>query len=115
MLDTFHLDRRAYKRIPVNLNAKIIINGKTYIGIIKNVSEEGVEYFITTSIEVSEDFTLKKIIELNFQIPSGELLNLICEMNWFLRASLYDKTLTLGMKIIDPPIRYKEFVNTLQK
>ncbi len=107
------MDRRLFKRKNINLNAKIISGGKTYDGYIKNVSEGGVVYLMTFSIQVSEDFTPETIIELYFQIPSGETLHLYCEVKWFLKASLDDKTLNLGMKIIDPPPKYIEFIKTL--
>ena len=107
------MERRLSQRIPVTLDAHVSSGGKTYTGFIENVSKEGVEYLMVSSIEASKDFKPEKIIELYFQIPSGETLNLNCEVQWLLRASPNDKTLTLGMKIIDPPTKYKEFINSL--
>ncbi len=97
------------RKIPVSLNAKIVSGGKTYAGLIENVSEYG----MISMIQISKDFTPEKIIELNFQIPSGEILSLNCELIWFLRMPLCNKELTLGFEIINPPQKYKEFIITL--
>jgi hypothetical protein len=107
------MERRRFYRIPVKLKANIICGGKTYAGFIKNVSESGLGYLITSVVETPEDFKLKKIVQVSFQVPSDEMLNLKCEIIWFLRTPFDDKTLTLGMKIIDPPPEYKEFVKNL--
>ncbi len=108
-----NIERRLSKRISAYINANVFSGGKTYDGSIENVSEEGVEYLMTSLIEAPKNFTPEKIIVLNFQIPSGETLNLYCEVKWFLRTPPFNKKLTLGMKIIDPPPTYKEFVKTL--
>jgi hypothetical protein len=108
------MERRLFKRIPLNLKAKIICDGKAYDGFIKNVSETGIGYLVTSSVHISSEFIPTKIIELNFQIPLGETLNLICEIIWFLRTSPDAKILTLGMRIIDPPPAYKEFIKNLK-
>lgn len=107
------MERRLSQRIPVTLDAYFSSGGKTYTGLIENVSREGVEYLMVSSIQATKDFKPEKMIELYFQIPSGQTLNLNCEVKWLLKASQNDKLLTLGMKIIDPPQEYKEFINTL--
>ena len=107
------MERRRCNRIPVILKAKVIIGDKTYAGFIENVSVEGIKYSITSFFQTTKDFTPEMIIKLNFQNPSGETLNLNCELIWFSKISPNDTELTLGMKIIDPPQNYKEFVRTL--
>ncbi len=107
------MEKRRSDRIGLNLKAKIVSGGKVYNGFIKNVSESGIGYLITSSIHISKDFTPIKTIELNFQIPSDEILKLNCEIIWFSRTSPDAKILTLGMKIIDPPLKYSEWVKNL--
>ncbi len=107
------MEKRLFKRKTIHLNAMIISGGKTYDGYIENVSEGGVEYLMTSSINAPYDFTPETVIELIFQIPSGKTLHLYCEVKWFLKASLDDKKLNLGIKVIDPPPEYIEFVKTL--
>ena len=106
------MENRLSERIPCNLNATIMSEDGVFDGVIENVSECGVEYLITSSIISAGDFTPQKIIKLNFQIPSGEKLNLECEVEWFLKTpENKDKSLILGMKIIDPPEIYKDLVD----
>jgi hypothetical protein len=106
--------RKLTARTPVRLKAKIISGGETYPGFIQNVSESGMGYFIESLIKVEKDFAPKKIIELSFQIPSGETLNLDCEIIWCSRKTPDDKRLTIGIKIIKPPQKYKTFSKNLK-
>ncbi len=82
-------------------------------GSVENVSEDGVEYILSSLIDTSKDFVPDKIIDLNFETPSGDIINVQCEVKWFFRAAPDDKDLTLGMKIIDPPYEYKKLIRTL--
>jgi hypothetical protein len=91
------MEKRRHRRIPLNLSAKIISQGHAYDGLTENVSEGGLEYLITS-----------------LQIPSGETLTLSCEVRWFLRPSVLNTTLTLGLKILNPPDPYKEFIHSLK-
>ncbi len=106
------MEKRLSERIPCNLNATIMSEGSIFDGVIENVSEGGIEYLITSSIISSGNFTPQKTIKLNFQIPSGEKLDLECELEWFLRTPEdKDKSMIMGMRIIDPPEIYKDLVN----
>jgi hypothetical protein len=104
------MEKRHSERLLCHLKAKIISAGKTFDGFIENVSEEGLEYLISSLIQVPEDFTPEKMIKLIFQNHSGETINLTCEAKWFLRSSPDSKTLTVGMKIINPPQEYRELI-----
>ncbi len=86
-----------------------------YTGFIKNASEEGLAY------ETYSFASTKKKIDLMLKMPSGETLNLNCEIKW---SSLLDSpwplplnysTFNMGMKIIDPPLKYMEYVKKLQQ
>lgn len=100
------MERRHSKRVPVNLNAKIFSEEKVFDGIIENMSEDGLEYFMTSFVKVSGNFIPARSIKLNFQIPSGEMLDLNCELIWFLETSPGEKL--FGMKVLNPPLKYKE-------
>jgi hypothetical protein len=65
-------------------------------------------------IKVEKDFTPKTVIELSFQIPSGEAVNLDCEIIWCSRKTPNDKKLTIGIKIIKPTQKYKKFAKNLK-
>lgn len=106
--------KRRFKRYPVCLNARIVSCGKSYEGIIGNISEEGMEYSLSTFIQSAADFVPQKTIEIVFKIPSGETVNLRCEIRWFLRHSTGKNTLVLGMKIMEPPSKYKEWIKKVE-
>ena len=106
--------RKLTARTPVRLKAKIISGGKTYPGSIQNVSESGIGYFLESVIKTEKDFAPKKMIEVNFQTPSGETINLDCEIIWCSRKTPDDERLTIGIKIIKPPQKYKKFAKNIK-
>jgi hypothetical protein len=90
------------------------MNDQKYTGFIKNISEGGIEYFVTTSVHISKKFSPQKNMGLHFQTESGESIHLRCEIRWFLRPLHHKDILTIGVKVIDPPIEYKGFLKTLK-
>jgi hypothetical protein len=109
------VDKRQSNRVICNLNANIISGGKSCGGFIDNVSEDGIEYLITSAIKSSIDFVPEKMITLSFQTPAGKKLNLDCEVKWYIRTAPDDETLTLGMKILNPPATYYEFIQNIDR
>jgi hypothetical protein len=107
------MDKRFSKRIPARLEAYIFSGNKTYVGFIENVSEDGFQYLVISQVQAPQEFKPEKIIQIYFQLPSGETLKLFCEVKWYLKNSPDDKTLTLGIRIIDPSPKFKEFIKTL--
>jgi hypothetical protein len=108
------MERRRSKRFPVNLSARIICNGNSYEGIIGNISEEGLSYSITTFIQAGKDFIPKGVIEVIINIPSGEKLNLMCEMRWFLKPTPDGTSFIVGMQIAEPSSKYKEWIKEVK-
>jgi hypothetical protein len=106
--------RKLTARTPVNLTAKIVSKGETHPGFIQNVSEDGIGYLLESVFEVDKDFAPKKKLSINLQIPSGETLNLNCEIIWCSRKSPDDKRLSIGLKIIKPSQKYKKFAKKLK-
>lgn len=107
-------ERRKSKRIPCRAKASIIHSGgKSYSGSIQNISEEGVEYLLTSLPDVSSDFVPDKAIDLVLKDSSGKEYKLNCEVKWYLRGKGSDKSLTLGIKITDPPPKYTELIDSL--
>ena len=127
------MGKRFCEKTAVNLYAKIIIGDKTYNGYIENVSQEGAEYLMTCLINVSteakakkiteihfkvsskdsEDFKPEKTAEVHFQTPSGEAINLNCEVIWFSVSQHDNRTEVFGMEIINPPAQYMEFLKSI--
>ncbi len=54
-----------------------------------------------------------KIINVMLKMPSGEILNLNCAIKWSSEHSPWS-LFRMGMNIIDLPIKYREYVKTLQ-
>ena len=109
------MDKRQSSRVICNLNANIISGGKSCGGFIDNVSEDGIEYLMTSAIKSSIDFVPERIITLSFHTPSGKMLNLDCEVKWYLRTAPDDETMTLGMKILNPTFAYHEFLQDIDR
>jgi len=108
------MQRMFTDKIHVNLHGNIYSEGKTYAGNIEYISNESTEYMISSSIKVSKDFMPPQMIQLSFLTPLGSSLNLKCNVICFVRSESEDKTLTMDMKVLNPPQQYMEFIETLK-
>ncbi len=104
------MERRGAERIPFNLKAGIESGGITYDGLVENVSDGGMEYLITSTVEAASDFTPDKVIKLEMVMPSGVRVSLTCEVKWFVKTEEGDEKLVMGMKIVDPPAEYRSWI-----
>ncbi len=107
------MEKRHYKRIPVRLEAYILTAEKTYTGSIENVSEDGFEYLVHSSSKATEDFHFDKTVEIYFQIPSGEAVNIFCTVKWLSKISSVDGPLTIGIKIAEPSPKFHGLIRAL--
>jgi hypothetical protein len=107
------MERRHSQRVPVSLEAQIISDGKVYSGVIDNISEDGMEYLVTSFIKADKDFTSEKRVEMNFRAPSGEAVNLHCEVKWRKESAIDDRVLIVGMKIINPSPDYRKLIKDI--
>jgi hypothetical protein len=108
------LERSSLKIIDTKISAEITIDSKYYEGSIENISEEGLFEIVFPEIKVT-DFTLKKNLRVTFHRPSGEDLNLKCQIIWLRlnRDNPARLKYCMGMEIISPPESYKKYVKTL--
>jgi hypothetical protein len=106
-------ERRQSKRIPFKSNADITFAGKSYLGSIQDISEQGVQYILTSLSDVSSDFIPERNSDLILKDPSGKKYKLKCEVKWYVRGKGKDKSMKLGMKIPNPPSKYKELIASL--
>lgn len=88
-----------------------MVGEKTYQGTIGNVSEEGISSTVTTYIKTDDMFFPQKNIRLFFELPSGEEVELTCEVRWYLRPKPDDVNIILGLFILDPPPEYTAWIN----
>jgi hypothetical protein len=112
--DSFIMEKRHPKRVIVSLVAELISEDKSYVGIIENLSEKGI-FMKISSTNTAIGFIPGNTPMVKFQISSGETLNLRCEIRWLhtYKTPTHDLINKIGMEIIDPPTRYKEFFKTL--
>lgn len=109
------MERRQHKRIYVDLEAKIISDEKPYYGSIENVSESGIRYLIKSSIHDKDKFTGIEVLELYFRTESDAEMQLKCETIWTKIGLFSGEKISLGLKIIDPPAEYIDWIKSLYK
>jgi hypothetical protein len=106
------MERRRFRRKIVSLKAELISGGVSYLGVIENLSEEGI-YMRIAPTKNAIDFVPGTKVELRFQPSSEETLNLPCSVKWAYKTPPHGLTTSIGMEIINPPPEYKEFLETL--
>lgn len=131
--------RSKRKKITISLDAKLISGNKTYAGFIENLSEHGMKWYQyegfienlskneisikTAPAKAALDIVPGTKIELEFKLPSGETMNLLCRVIWSYKtlqepadspdADTGPKYTTIGMEITGPPLKYKKFFKSL--
>lgn len=99
-----------FQRILVNLKTEFISDGKRYDGIIRNLSEDGIMVSTDTKVDISPETK----VEIKYNLPSKETLNIYCKVRWYtIKNSSQDFKFSMGLEIINPPQEYKEFIKTL--
>ena len=96
----------------VNFKAELISDSIIHSAVIENLSKDGL-YIRAVPVESASDFIPGKTLELRFQLTSGETMCLSCKVKWSYKTPPHGLTKSLGMEIIDPLPRYKEFFETL--
>ena len=104
--------RRNCNRIPVNLDAELVYGNTTCYAFIENISKFGI-YVKITCIESTLNDKPDAMVNVKFKIPSGQVLNILCEERWSkknIETSLIEQ---VGMKIIDAPQEYMNFYQSV--
>ena len=108
---------RASERKIVDIEAELLVGDHTYTGIIENISTDGLYiHFLTEPTNSAKDFLPISKFNIKFQLPSGEKIELVCESRWI---NIYQEPPDsivnhLGILLIDPPQKLKDFTDTLQ-
>jgi hypothetical protein len=109
------LERRRSPRVDFKVTAKSISKNKGFQGSIENFSREGIMKTIPNGqvMEILPGTT----IGVSFQTPSGETLNLECEVKWIRHHPDMPFGIKhhIGMEIQNPPQKYMEFVESLNR
>jgi hypothetical protein len=106
------MEKRRFKRCISRFHSVVLAKGKSYAGSLENVSEEGLAYIMPYIKPALKELVPEEKIKLIVLTPSGDTLNLNCEIRWT-NAHCENERFCVGAKIIDPPEKYKEFLKTL--
>jgi hypothetical protein len=108
------MDKRRFERKLTHLKAEFITSGISYTGFIENISEDGL-FMTTDPSKTGIDFTPAIPRELKFQLPSGDILLVQCDVRWFyMKTASRGLRFTMGIKITNPPQKYNDFIKTVQ-
>lgn len=105
------MERRRSKRKVLRLKAERISGNQRHAVFIENLSENGIH--IITPSKTAIDIDPGTPLELKFQFLSGKIMNLHCNVKWSHKIPPNGLTRSVGIEIIDPPPKYKEFLKTL--
>ena len=106
------MEKRRHKRRRVNLTAERISGNMKHAVFIENLSEDGI-CIITTPSTTITNLEPETPVTVRLKLSSGEMLNLDCRVVWSHKTEPHGMTSSIGMEIIDPPQKYKEFVKNL--
>ena len=96
------MERRLFKRIAFGVKAEIICDGKSFGGIIEDLSETGAN-IITDPIEDASGFVQGAEMELKFRPVNDELMILNCKLQWIHKAHPKSQIYKIGMVLVNPP------------
>lgn len=105
------MERRRATRLTVNLRAERLSCTKNCSVFIENLSENGI--YMITAPGKNYVYVPGTRVNLKLKLSTGETLNLNCFVKWSYDNSPEDLTNSVGLEIIDPPVKYKEFIKTL--
>jgi len=96
------MERRLFKRIAFGVKAEIIHNGKSFQGVIEDLSETGAN-IITDPIEDASGFVRGTEIELTFRPLDDDIIALNCRIQWIQKAYPNSQIYKIGMVLVNPP------------
>lgn len=99
------IQRRAYPRIDIKLEAQFDCGAKTTSGIITNISENGL--FINTKLLFPFDINFNLLIQ-----AKDNILNVPVKISRLVRDQGNHEG--LGVEVVSPPPMYLEYVNKLK-
>lgn len=106
------MTERLFKRVPVNIEAEIFASRESYPAFIINISQYGVHVKVA-KIEPGYYPKSEADIDLKFQLPSGETVNLYCMKKWTCKNTSNSIIENIGVEIIDPPKEYRDFYQVI--
>lgn len=106
-------DRRRAGRVKVNLKARRISGGAKHGVLIENISEKGI-HVLTDPEHKAAHLSPGEKVDIDFQLPSGESLNLHCRVRWAHERVPPGRASSVGIEVLKPPAKYIKFVKSLE-
>lgn len=106
------MERRLSERKVLRLKAERISGNQRYAVFIENLSENGISIIIPANS--SEDLVPDVPLDIKFRLSQGETVTLYCRVRWSYDSPDDGLTRNIGMEIIDPPEKYKEFLKNIR-
>ncbi len=107
------MEKRRSQRIKIDLKAERISGDEKHGIFIENISENGI-HIITAHVKEHKKYFPGRDVDLKLFLSSGEALSLRCKVKWSCPEVLPNNLIdSIGLEIIDPPLRYIEFIKTL--
>jgi len=103
------MERRQFERIIIGFKAVIIHNGKTYEGVVENLSKSGV-CVISYQAEFNLEAHKGESLELKLYTFSDETLVMQCRASWTSKVNPHKLANRIGLEIIDPPWEKSNFI-----
>lgn len=96
------MEKRYAKRITAGFRTEILYKSNTYTGVIENLSASGAN-ILTDTLDASVEFIDDDIIDLRFESPSGETVNLKCKIMWSSPIPPHNVRHRIGVSLIERP------------
>lgn len=117
------MELRRSQRTNIDLKVKLISGDLDHTGFVKDVSDAGMSVK-TSPTSTMIDYSEGKSIELMLHLNLNETIDLNCRIAWSFKTPrnvvINEKIgipipqySTIGLEIIDPPVKYLEFVKSL--
>jgi c-di-GMP-binding flagellar brake protein YcgR len=104
------MERRRARRVTINLKAERISCVNNCSVFIENISETGIN--MISAPGKKNDYIPGTEMDLELEMSNGKTINLKCNVKWA-EHSPEEKSKSVGLEIINPPLEYKEFLETL--
>ncbi len=106
------MEKRRSRRISVYLSAERISGDSNHAIFIENLSESGI-CMIATPSKKTAGFKPGAPVTVKLKMSPNETINLDCRVIWSHKSESNSITVSVGLEIINPPEKYREFVKKL--
>lgn len=104
--------QRHSERIQTELEADLIVNRQRHQATVENLSDNGIK-IVTESTNKTVDCLPDETIDLKFEAPSGETLNLSCIVRWTSKISSESLMQDIGLEIAEYSSGFEHFYKSL--